>query len=78
GMLGVELVVAKEKKETKELSLLKTHSFKLMKEEGSKLYFDLDIIPSISGSVKLGLRVFPVNKDLPHRMDFAYLKWIQI
>ncbi len=78
GMLGVELVVAKEKKETKELSLLKTHSFKLMKEEGSRLYFDLDIIPSISGSVKLGLRVFPVNKDLPHRMDFAYLKWIQI
>ena len=78
GMLGVELVVAKEKKETKELSLLKTHSFKLMKEEGSKLYFDLEIIPSISGFVKLGLRVFPVNKDLPHRMDFAYLKWIQI
>jgi hypothetical protein len=49
-----------------------------MKEEGSKLYFDLEIIPSISGFVKLGLRVFPVNKDLPHRMDFAYLKWIQI
>ena len=78
GMLGVELVVAKEKTETKELSLLKTHPFKLMKEEGSKLYFDLNIVPSISGSVKLALRVFPVNKDLPHRMDFAYLKWIQI
>lgn len=77
GMLGVELVIAKEKIETNELSFVKAYNFTLMKEEGAKLYFELKIIPSISGSVKLALRVFPVNNDLPHRMDFAYVRWIQ-
>jgi len=78
GMLGIELVVAREKKDTNEISFVKAYNFMLTKEEGSKLYFELKIVPSIAGSVKLGLRAFPVNKDLPHRMDFAYVRWIQL
>ena len=77
GMLGIELVVAREKKDTNEISFVKAYNFMLTKEEGSKLYFELKIVPSIAGSVKLGLRAYPVNKDLPHRMDFAYVRWIQ-
>lgn len=78
GMLGIELVVAREKKDTNEISFVKAYNFMLTKEEGSKLYFELKIEPSIAGSVKLGLRAYPVNKDLPHRMDFAYVRWIQL
>ncbi|MBP9579690.1 MAG: alpha-glucan family phosphorylase, partial [Parabacteroides sp.] len=78
GMLGIELVVAREKKDTNEISFVKAYNFMLTKEEGSKLYFELKIVPSIAGSVKLGLRAYPVNKDLPHRMDFAYVRWIQL
>ena len=78
GMLGIELVVAREKKDTNEISFVKAYNFMLTKEEGSKLYFELKIVPSIAGSVKLGLRAYPVNKDLPHRMGFAYVRWIQL
>ena len=49
-----------------------------MKEEGSKLYFQLETTPSESGTHKIGFRVYPENKELPHRMDFAYVRWIQL
>lgn len=49
-----------------------------MKEEGSKLFFKLTTTPSEAGNHKIGFRVYPVNKELPHRMDFAYVRWIQL
>ena len=48
-----------------------------MKEEGSKLFFELKTTPSEAGNHKIGFRVYPINKELPHRMDFAYVRWIQ-
>jgi starch phosphorylase len=29
------------------------------------------------GHYKVGIRVYPYNERLPHRMDFAYVRWIQ-
>ncbi len=78
GMLGVDMVVTRPNPETKEQELLVVHKFQLKKEEGSKLYFELVSAPDISGDLQVGFRVYPENKDLPHRMDFAYVRWIQI
>ena len=78
GMLGAELVVTKENSENHQLELLYTKQFELKKEEGSKLFFELKTTPSEAGIHKLGFRVYPVNKELPHRMDFAYIRWIQL
>ena len=78
GMLGAEVVVTKENSENHQLELLYTKQFELKKEEGSKLFFELKTTPSEAGIHKMGFRVYPVNKELPHRMDFAYIRWIQL
>lgn len=78
GMLGAEMVVMKEDPEKHTLSPINTAQFELMKEEGSKLFFKLTTTPSEAGNHKMGFRVYPVNKELPHRMDFAYVRWIQL
>ncbi|MDL2221996.1 alpha-glucan family phosphorylase [Parabacteroides sp. OttesenSCG-928-N08] len=78
GMLGVDMVETRINPETHQQELLKSHLFKLVKEEGSKLFFEMKATPATSGDLKLGFRVFPCNKELPHRMDFAYVRWIQL
>lgn len=78
GMLGAEVVVTKENTENHQLELLYMKQFELKKEEGSKLFFELKTTPSEAGNHKMGFRVYPVNKELPHRMDFAYIRWIQL
>ena len=77
GDLGAEVVRIDTDPVTK-VDLVRVYPMKLDKKEGSKLYFSLDIKASEVGSFKFGLRIYPDNKDLPHRMDFAYVKWINI
>jgi starch phosphorylase len=48
----------------------------LDKTEGSKAYYSLELKASEAGPFKFGARIYPDNSDLPHRMDFAYVKWI--
>ena len=78
GLLGAEMVITKENPENHQLVLVATKQFELMKEEGSKLYFEMKTIPSEAGLQKMGFRVYPKNEELPHRMDFAYVRWIQL
>ncbi len=78
GMLGVDMVETKVNQDNQQQELLKTYNFKMMKEEGSKLFFELKATPTIAGDLKVGFRVYPANKDLPHRMDFAYVRWVAL
>ena len=76
GDLGVEFVVVKHDTSTNDVELLDTYEFKLVKQEGSKLYFEAHDTLENPGVHQYALRVFPKNEDLPHRMDFAYVRWI--
>ena len=78
GMLGAEIVVTRENAENNQLELVYTKPFELKKVEGSKLFFTLKTTSSEAGVHKMGFRVYPDNKKLPHRMDFAYVRWIQL
>jgi starch phosphorylase len=78
GTLGADLVVTKDNQETNSLDLLAVHPFELKQTEGSKLYFELKWCASEAGVRKIGIRVYPVNEELPHRMDFAYVRWIPL
>ena len=78
GMLGAEMVIVKEDPEKHDLRFVKSFQFELKKEEGSKLFFELKLTPSEAGNHKVSYRVFPQHKELPHRMDFAYVRWIQL
>ncbi|OAV67304.1 Maltodextrin phosphorylase [Bacteroidales bacterium Barb6XT] len=77
GTLGIDRVIAKEDPENHSLKVVRINEFELVKEEGSKLYFELRSIPNEAGHLKIGYRVYPKNSELPHRMDFAYVRWIK-
>jgi len=78
GMLGIDMVVVKDNPETHKQDLTAICPFELKKEEGSKLYFELTTAVVEPGIHKIGYRVYPVNAELPHRMDFAYVRWISM
>ena len=54
---------------------LESKEFYLVKAEGSRLSFELDYQINRAGSFKYAFRMFPKNADLPHRMDFCYVRW---
>ena len=53
-----------------------TRQFKVVKEEGSVLTYELSAKVKDAGMFRYGYRIYPVNPNLPHRMDFAYTRWI--
>ena len=72
--LGLELVVYK--KEGNEENFACTKEFDVIKEEGNVLTYQLNAKLKDAGVFRYGFRLFPKNADLPHRMDFAYTRWI--
>jgi starch phosphorylase len=73
--IGVELVATKFGKNNAD-ALYDVEELKLVKTEGSKLYFSIGYQLNRAGSFKYGFRMFPKNEDLPHRQDFCYVRWI--
>lgn len=76
GDLGIDCVIVEYNPEKQTDIYIDSIEFKLVKKEGSKLHFHIDSITKISGTYKCGFRVYPSHPDLPHRMDFAYVRWI--
>ena len=72
--LGLELVVYK--KDGNEENFAYTKEFDVIKEEGNVLTYQLNAKLKDAGVFRYGFRLFPKNADLPHRMDFAYTRWI--
>jgi len=56
--------------------VVKIFPMRIVKTEGTKVYYELNLTASEAGVFKFGLRIFPDNKDIPHRMDFAYVRWL--
>lgn len=75
GDLGVEAVLMTYDQEKHEEKLQEVIPYKLIKQEGSKLYFEMDDIAE-GGYYKFASRVYPTHELMPHRMDFAYVRWI--
>ncbi len=72
--LGLELVVYKAM--DGEEKLCYTKPFDVIKEEGNVLTYQLNAKLKDAGVFRYGYRLYPVNPALPHRMDFAYTRWI--
>ncbi len=72
--LAVEQVIFRV--EDGEERLWKTSEFKVVKEEGNILTYLLKAKAKDAGVFRLGYRIYPKNDLLPHRQDFAYLRWI--
>ena len=46
--------------------------------EGNNFIFEATLTPKQAGQYKSAIRMFPKNKNLPHRQDFCYVKWIEL
>lgn len=73
--ISIELVVTKMDQNQK-YKLYDVEEFKLVKADGSTLYYALDYRLNMSGTFKFGFRMFPKNMDLPHRQDLCYVRWL--
>ena len=73
--IGVELVVA-DLIENQQVTVMRVHEFELAGIEGSRATYRLKLIPVEPGAFECGIRIFPKNPLLPHRMDFCLVRWI--
>ncbi len=73
--IGIELVATKSGKNNVDM-LYDVEELQLVKTEGSKMFFGIEYQLNMAGSFKYGFRMFPKNEDLPHRMDFCFVRWI--
>jgi phosphorylase/glycogen(starch) synthase len=73
--IGVEIVIRDfhigEDKEDRTYSA----EFELVKQENGQAFFSLEVTPARSGVLEYGIRIFPKHSQLPHRQDFALVKW---
>ena len=74
--IGLELVMTYADEKGK-MHVADKREFDLVKREGTLLTFKLDYTLEQGGTYKYAFRMFPKNSDLPHRMDFCYVRWIQ-
>ena len=73
--LGIELVAIRTSTHNND-KLYEVQQLELVKTEGSHLFFETDYRLDYAGGMKFGLRLYPKNALLPHRMDFCYVRWI--
>ena len=72
--LGLEMISYKQ--ENGGETLWKKREFKVVKEEGNVLTYELKAQTVDPGVFRYGFRLYPKNPNLPHRMDFAFTRWI--
>lgn len=76
--LGKDVVVEEVvyRIENGEEKLWRCEDFKVVAENGNLLTYKYDTKVLDPGFFRVGFRIYPKNAALPHRQDFAYVKWI--
>ncbi len=72
--LGVEEVSYRTENGEEHLHAIKP--FKVVKTEGNIVTYELSSKVKDAGVFRCGYRIYPINPELPHRMDFAFTRWI--
>ena len=62
--------------ENGEEHLVERKPFKVVKEEGNVLTYELHTKIKDPGVFRYGFRMYPTNSELPHRQDFAFTRWV--
>ena len=53
------------------------HPFSVVSKDGNLYTFEATFESDNAGSYKTAIRMFPNNDKLPHRQDFAYVRWLE-
>ncbi len=73
--IGVEMVVTESDLDGQK-NIIKIEKLEYEKAEGTRAHYSIVINPPRPGNYDFAFRMFPKNKDLPHRQDFSYIRWI--
>ncbi len=73
--LGIDLVAVRTSQHNND-KLYDVRPMELVGSEGSRLTFAIEYRLDYAGAMRFGLRMYPKNDLLPHRMDFCYVRWI--
>ncbi len=73
--IGVEMVLARQIVGGQSVNVTRTIPLEQTKIDGSLVTYALDYTPDEAGTFDVALRIYPSNPNLPHRMDFALVKW---
>ena len=74
--IGLEYVAVKTNNDGED-SIANIHPFKVVKREGNLYTFEATTEADNAGTFKTALRMYPKSDKLPHRQDFAYVRWIE-
>ena len=72
--VAIELVVLAPDAKGQD-QIFMTYPLEVTKREGNVFTFGAEIAPTNAGEFKIAFRMYPNHEELPHRMDFAYVKW---
>lgn len=73
--IGLELVSMKKDADGNE-KVYSVRQFEKVAQDGSHYTFKVAFNPNVAGDYKSAVRMYPKNEELPHRQDFAYVKWL--
>ena len=73
--IGVELLLASQIESGRDVKIAKKVDLEVVSVNGSEVVYAVDALMEQTGSYDAALRVYPKNSKLPHRMDFALVKW---
>ena len=74
GLEKVNVFVNKEGEER----IYSIEPLKMVGREGNNFVFEAKLAPHQAGEYKCAVRMYPKNKNLPHRQDFCYVKWLEL
>lgn len=72
--LHLELVVYRQEDGVEKY--WKREDFKIVNQDGNIITYELKTVMDDAGVFRYGFRLYPWNAMLPHRQDFAYVRWI--
>lgn len=73
--IGVEMILADQITDNKNVRVIAKRELTFVRQDGSRAFYSVRSTPESTGSFDMAIRVFPKNDKLPHRMDFALVKW---
>lgn len=75
--IGVELIVAEPMTSFEEKTKVRSSAqFTRVSVEGSVVKYKMEAAPEVTGTFDAAVRLYATHPDLPHRQDFALVKWI--
>jgi starch phosphorylase len=75
--IGLELVSIFTDKNGEE-RVFHVDPLKMTGHEGNNYTFEAELSPKQFGEYRSAVRMYPKNKNLPHRQDFCYTRWLDL